>query len=112
RRPVHNARTSNRRAQRHARRDSLRDANDIRIDSGMIRRPPLPCSTHPALHFVGDKQNPVLTANSLQLPQKRSRRGDVSAFALDWFDENRSYVSGIRQPMKNLILQEFQTLFG
>ena len=54
----------------------------------MIGRPPLPRAPHSGLHFVNNEKNAVLAAKALEVLQKIDRRRQITALALNRFDEN------------------------
>ena len=91
-RPIHDIGAGDGGGKRHAGSDSLRDAQDIWLDSGVISGPPFACAAHAALHFVGDQENAVLAAQRLKLTQKFCGRGQVAAFALNGLDDDAGDV--------------------
>src|SRR6266851_7930787 len=72
----------------------------------MVAGPPFPRASHAALHFVAHEKNSMLPANALQLDKEFLWRGNVSAFALDRFDENRSHLFWIDQALEDFTLQK------
>src|SRR5882672_525844 len=72
----------------------------------MITRPPLPGPAHAALDFVGNEQDSMLAANSLQLQEKLLRRGHVPAFSLDRLDKNCGNFLRIDDAFEYLTLQD------
>ena len=81
------------RADRHARRDALGGGDDVRLDAGLLDRPPRAGASHAGLDLVGDQQDAVLVADVAQ-PLQESRRGrEVAALALDRLDHDRRHIA-------------------
>ena len=91
------------RAQRHPGRNSFRHADDIRLNSSVIHGPPFSRAPHARLHFVRNQQNSVLAAQAFQALQKLRRRRNVSAFSLNWLDEDCGNFFGIHQLLEKFI---------
>ncbi len=110
--PIHHAFARDHRAERHAAGDSFCDAENIRLDSGVIAGPPFSGAAHAALHFIGYQHNSVLARDALQLAQKFRRRGNVSAFALHRLNENCGDVAGIYEALEKFVLNEVDAVVG
>ena len=82
-------------------RDALGDAHDVGLQSGVIASPPFSGASHAALHFVGDEKNAVAAADALQFLQKFRRRRNVSAFALNRFDDDCGDFRGSTMLLKS-----------
>ena len=76
-------------AQRHAGGDALGDGNDVRLNAGVLDRPPFAGASRAALNFIGDEQNAVLIADAAQFAHELGGSGQVTAFALDRFNKDR-----------------------
>src|SRR5262249_11301136 len=70
-------------------------AQDVRLDAGVIRRPPFSRASHAGLDFISDQQNAVLAAEFLEPAQKFRWSDDIAAFALNRLNENRGDFLGI-----------------
>src|SRR5580704_7739014 len=71
-------------------------------------RPPFSGAAHAGLHFVGDEHDAVLAANALQLLQKEVWCNDIAAFALNRLDDDAGDFLGIKEPLENLLLEQFE----
>ena len=103
--PVHDAGWREDCTERHAAGDAFRTADNVRLNSGELMRPPFSGAAHAGLHFVGDQHDAVLAANALQLLQEEVRRNDVPAFALNGLDDDSSDFLGVKQALENLLLE-------
>ena len=56
---------------RHARRDALGGGDDVRLDAGLLDRPPRAGATHARLDLVGDQQDAVLVADARAAPRRK-----------------------------------------
>ena len=57
-------------ADRHAGGDALGDGDDVRLDAGVLDRPPAAGPAHPGLDLVGDQDDPVLVAQLAKAAQE------------------------------------------
>src|SRR5260370_6647686 len=105
---VHDAAARDERAEWHAAGDALGAAEDVGLDAGVLRGPPLPGAPHTGLYFVDDQHNAVLAANALQLLQEEFLRSDVATFALDWLDYDGGDFLGIEEALEDLTLERFE----
>src|SRR5882724_11985128 len=106
--PPHDAFLCDEGAQRHAAGNALRRAKNVRLDAGVFVGPPLSSASHARLHLVYDQHDPVAVADALQFLQKKCRRGDEPAFALNRLDNNRRDFLGCEEPLKHLLFEEFE----
>ena len=91
RHPIHHFGLADDNAQRHAGSNALRHANDVRLNTGVLDRPPFPRTANARLHFIRNQQDAVLIADPSQFLHEDGWRNHVSAFALDGLDENRRH---------------------
>src|SRR5438445_3983213 len=108
--PVHQARARHHGAQRHPRSDALGAAKNVRLDSRVLARPPLPRAPHAGLDFIHNQQNAVLPANALQLLEEKLRSRQVSALTLDRLDDDSRDVLRIEQALEQVALEQLQNL--
>ena len=109
RNPIHDLGFAHRDAQRHARSDALRHANDVRLHARVFDGPPLSGTASSALHFVRDQQNSMTIANAAKFPHEDIGRNYVSAFTLHWLDENRRYFFRRKRCLEQLVFDEART---
>src|SRR6516162_5560363 len=108
--PLHDAFFRNERADRHATGNSLRGQNDVRRDSRVIVRPPLPRPAHSGLHFVDNQHDSVPVRDPLQFLKEECRCGNEAAFALDRFHDDRRHFLGRKKALEDLLLEQFNDL--
>src|SRR5579863_10360876 len=87
--PVHDFCTSHRDAEWHARSNSLRHADHVGLDTGMLNRPPLSSPPDAALDFVHNQHDAVTVADAPQLLHEDLRRYNIPALTLHRLHENR-----------------------
>ena len=92
-------------AQRHARSNTLRHANDVGLHAGVLDCPPLAGAANAALHFVDDEQNAVLVADAAQFLHEDGGRDHVPAFALNGLDEDGRYFFRRKSGLEQLALR-------
>src|SRR2546425_6182853 len=76
----------------------------------MLDSEPASSPSHPSLHLIIDHQNPILVQ---QLPQSLEvfwRRNNVSALALDGFDEEGGNIFGREILVQDLLLNKVDTI--
>ena len=75
--------------------NAFRRCDNIRLHAPVFDRPPFAGAPHAALHFVHDQQDAVFIAQLAQRREESVRRDNVSAFALDRFDQDtRDLIAG------------------
>ena len=110
--PVHHRSLGDNGAERHAGGNSLRGADDVRFDAGIIHGPPLAGAAHARLHFIGDEHDSVLAADFFQALQEFRGGGQITAFALDRLDENSGYFVGIYTTAEEFIFEIRKAIGG
>ena len=92
------------RREREARGDALGHADDVGLDVVALDREPVAGATEPALHLVGDEEDPVLLAALGDALDERRRRGHVAALAEHGLDDHRGRLGrrglGEQQPVE------------
>ncbi len=107
--PIHDFGTGHADAEGHSGSDALGDADHVRLDAGMLDGPPLSSPTCAALDFVDDEENAVTIADGTQFAHEVVRSNDITAFALDWFDEDSCYFFRGNGGFEKLFLDEAGT---
>src|SRR5271163_4404262 len=110
--PIHYASASDDGAERHAGGDTLRSANNVWLDAGVIASPPLTGASHAGLDFIGDKQDAVLAADALQALQEFGGRGQIAALTLNRLDENSGDFFGIHATAEELAFEIGEAIAG
>jgi len=108
--PLHDALFRNEGADRHPAGNSLGSEHDVRRDSSVIVRPPLPRAAHSGLHLVNNQHDSVPVADALQFLEEEQRCGDESTFALDRFHDDRGHFFRGKQSLEDLLLEQFNDL--
>ncbi len=103
RRPRHQAAARERHAERHPRRDPFRDRDDVGLDAGEFDGEHLPSAAHSGLHFVDDQQDAVLGRQRPKPLHEFVGRNDVSALALNRFDDDRRHFVGRHEMREQLM---------
>src|SRR5439155_16320127 len=106
--PAHHAFSCDDCAERHAARDALGRAKNVRLDSGVLTGSRLSCAAHSRLHFVHDEHDSVLAADPLQFMEEELGRRNISTFALNGLDDDARDVFGIEQPFEDLPFELFE----
>ena len=91
-------------AERHARRDPLRNRHHVRLDAGELDREHLAGSPHPRLYFVDDEQDAMPSGQLSQALEKLVGRDHVAALALNRLDDNRRHLIGRDEMREQLML--------
>jgi hypothetical protein len=68
--------------------------HDVRLDAGVLDRPPSAGAAHARLDLVGDEEDAVLVADLAQSLHEGLRRGEVAALSLDRLDDDGGHVGG------------------
>ena len=104
--PVHDFGLRHGDAQRHAAGNSLGDANNVRLNAGVLNGPPFAGAARAGLDFIGDQQDAVAIANAPQLLHEHGRGDHVSAFTLNRLDENRGHFLRRQRRLEQLLFDE------
>src|SRR5580700_1221743 len=99
-------------AERHPRGDTLRGADNVWLDTGVIASPPLACASHAGLHFIGHEHDAVLAADALQTLQELRGSGQVATFTLNRLDENSSDFVGIHATAEEFVFKIREAIGG
>ena len=92
--PIHDFRARDQDRKRQAAGDALGHRDHVRSHAGVFDGPPPAGASHARLHFVDDQQDAVLVADVAQFLQKRGRRRQVSALALEGFHHDGGALLG------------------
>ncbi len=103
-RPVHDGIAGDAGAERHAGGDAFGGGDDIRFHIKVLDGPPFAGAAHARLDLVGDEQDIVFIAQFTQGGEEPGRRDDVTAFALDGFNQNAGHFVRRKDMAEDLFL--------
>ncbi len=88
-RGVHDLGAAEDAGERQPARDRLGDADQVRLDAGMLDREEAAGAAEPGLHLVDDEHDPVIVAEAADSGDELGRRDDEASLALNRFEDDR-----------------------
>src|SRR6185437_10706529 len=104
--PVHNLRLRHADAERHSRCNPFRNANNIRLNSGVFDRPPLTRPARAGLNLIDYHENAVSVADASNFMEKCIGGDNVSALTLNRLDKDRRNLFGWQSGFEQLLLDK------